>query len=47
MYTLGKEELILNSQGESSISYADYAMALVDEIENAAHIQERISVVSK
>lgn len=47
MYTLGKEELILNSQGESTISYADYAMALVDEIEHAAHIQERISVVSK
>lgn len=46
-YTLGEEELILNSQGESTISYADYAIALVDEIENAKHIKERISVVSK
>lgn len=46
-YTLGGEELIFNSKGESTISYADYAIALVDEIENAKHIRERISVVSK
>ena len=29
-YTLGGEELILNANGESEISYADYALALVD-----------------
>lgn len=44
-YILGGEELILNSKGESIISYADYAAALVDEIENGNHINERISVV--
>ena len=46
-YTLGGEELVLNSKGESVISYADYAIAMVDEIEKGNHIRERISVVSK
>lgn len=46
-YILGGEELILNSKGESVISYADYAIALVDEIESGKHIKERISVVSE
>ena len=46
-YTLGGEELILNANGESEISYADYALALVDEIINNKHNKERISVVSK
>lgn len=44
-YTLGGEELILNSKGESIISYADYAIAMVDEIVSGNHIQQRISVV--
>ena len=44
-YILGGEELTLNSRGESIISYADYAIAMVDEIESGNHIQERISVV--
>lgn len=46
-YILGGEELTLNDRGESIISYADYAIALVDEITNGNHIQERISVVRK
>jgi putative NADH-flavin reductase len=44
-YILGGEELTLNDRGESIISYADYAIAMVDEIEKGSHIQERISVV--
>ena len=44
-YILGGEELTLNSKGESIISYADYAIAMVDEIEKGGHIQQRISVV--
>ncbi len=44
-YLLGGEELKLNDKGESIISYADYAIAMVDEIENGNHIHERISVV--
>ena len=46
-YILGGEELTLNSKGESVISYADYAVAMVDEIVNGNHIQQRISVVEE
>lgn len=46
-YILGGEELILNSKGESVISYADYAVAMVDEAMDGNHIQQRISVVSE
>lgn len=46
-YILAGEELTLNSKGESIISYADYAVALVDEIEKGTHIQQRISVVAE
>lgn len=46
-YILGGEELTLNEKGESIISYADYAIAMVDEIVRGGHIQERISVVRK
>ena len=44
-YILAGEELTLNSKGESIISYADYAIAMVDEIEKGDHIGQRISVV--
>lgn len=46
-YILGGEELVLNSKGESVISYADYAIAMVDEIISGNHIQKRISVVAE
>ncbi|MDO4167272.1 MAG: NAD(P)-dependent oxidoreductase [Eubacteriales bacterium] len=46
-YILAGEELTLNEKGESIISYADYAVAMVDEITKGNHIQERISVVRK
>lgn len=46
-YILAGEELTLNSKGESIISYADYAIAMIDEITNGSHIQQRISVVRK
>lgn len=44
-YILGGDELVLNGKGESVISYADYAVALVDELERGNHLRERISVV--
>ena len=44
-YIKAGEELTLNSKNESIISYADYAIALVDEIEQGGHSQQRISVV--
>lgn len=46
-YILGGEELTLNERGESIISYADYAIAMVDEIESGDHVRQRISVVRK
>ena len=46
-YILGGEDLILNEKGESIISYADYVIAMVDEITKGNHIQQRISVVRK
>ena len=45
-YILGGEELTLNSKGESTVSYADYAIAVIDEAENGGNIQKRISVVA-
>ena len=44
-YILAGEEFKLNSKNESIISYADYAIAMVDEIEKGQHIKQRISVV--
>ena len=44
-YILGGEELTLNAAGESVISYADYALGMVDLIESGAHVGERVSLV--
>ncbi len=46
-YLLGGEEYFVNGKGESRISYADYAIAMIDEIENADNIQKRFSVIGK
>ena len=46
-YILAGEELKLNSRGESVISYADYAVAMIDEAEKGNHIRQRISVVAE
>lgn len=42
-FRLGKDTLLSNEHG-SRISFEDYAIALVDEIENPAHIRERFTV---
>ena len=46
-YILAGEELTLNANGESVISYADYAIAMVDEAVKGNHIKQRISVVKE
>ena len=46
-YILGGEELTLNARGESVISYADYAVAMIDEAADGDHIRQRISVVAR
>lgn len=46
-YSAGGEEIMVNGKGESQISYADYAVAMVDEAENGRHINARFTVVSE
>ena len=48
-YILGGEELTLSEDGVSEISYADYAIAMVDEAERTddVHVGKRISVVRR
>ena len=46
-YLLGGEEYFVNDKGESRISYADYAIAMIDETESAAHVKQRFSVIGK
>jgi len=42
-FRLGKDELLVNEKG-SSISFEDYAVALVDEVEKPAHSRQRFTV---
>lgn len=46
-YRSGKDNLLVNSKGESYISYSDYAIAVLDEIEHPQHINERFTVVGE
>nr|WP_318540326.1 NAD(P)-dependent oxidoreductase [Terribacillus saccharophilus] len=46
-YQTGGDVMILNKKGDSYISYADYAIAVLDEIEKPAHQNERFSVVGE
>ncbi|ASA20873.1 NAD(P)-dependent oxidoreductase [Paenibacillus donghaensis] len=46
-YVKGKDQLLVNSTGESYVSYEDYAIAIIDEIEQPQHIRERFTVVSE
>lgn len=43
-FRLGNEQLLVNEQGESRISNQDFAVALIDELENPAHSQQRFTV---
>lgn len=42
-FRLGKDELLIGENG-SSISYEDYAIAMVDEVEAPAHVGQRFTV---
>lgn len=42
-FRLGKDQLLTNEKG-SSISFADYAIALADEVEKPAHSRQRFTV---
>lgn len=43
-YIIGGDEVILNKSGKSYISYADYAIAMIDEAENDKFNQKRFTV---
>lgn len=45
---VGKDELLMDRHGKSEISYADYAIGMVDEIANEhPHLRERITFAAK
>lgn len=44
-YRIGGETFMTDAEGKSRISYADYAMAMIDEAEQGKHAKERISVI--
>lgn len=46
-YTLGTDVAIKNSVNRSYITYEDYALALVDELENKSFIRQRFTAVSE
>lgn len=43
-FRLGTKELVSDAKGESKISFADYAIAIVDELEKPAHRKGSFSV---
>jgi hypothetical protein len=43
-FRLGKEDLLIAADGNSSISFADYAIAMLDEVERPAHSRQRFTV---
>ncbi len=44
IYRIGGDEMLLDKKGKSKISMEDFAVALIDEVENSAHVRERFSV---
>ena len=42
-FRLGKDQLLISDKG-SHISWEDYAIAAVDELEKPAHIREQFTV---
>ncbi|MCD8262164.1 MAG: NAD(P)H-binding protein [Bacteroides sp.] len=43
-FRLGKDDLIVDTRGNSTISVEDYAVTMVDELENPHHHQERFII---
>ena len=43
-FRLGKDNVVANDAGESKISYDDYAIAMVDELEQGNNIRRRFTV---
>jgi putative NADH-flavin reductase len=43
-FRLGSDHLLRDDAGESKISFADYAIAMADELESHAHSRERFTI---
>lgn len=43
-FQIGKDNLITNNKGESTISVEDYALAMIDEVENPQHHNSRFTI---
>jgi putative NADH-flavin reductase len=43
-FRLGQDELLVSSEGRSWISFADFAIALIDEVETPKHSRQRFTV---
>mgnify|MGYP000006008596 FL=1 len=43
-FRLGKDDLVVDAEGNSHISVQDYAVAMVDELEKPAHHKERFTI---
>lgn len=43
-YRLGKDDLIVDSNGNSHITVSDYAKAMVDELDTPSHHKERFTI---
>ncbi|CRM84626.1 NAD(P)-dependent oxidoreductase [Pseudomonas sp. 8 R 14] len=43
-FRLGQDDLLVSSDGSSSISFADYAIAMLDEVETPKHSRQRFTV---
>ena len=43
-YTLGKDHLLIGADGKSWITFADFAIAMIDELEKPAHSRQRFTV---
>lgn len=43
-FRLGTDQLVTAADGKSSISYDDYAIALVDELDVPRHVRKRFTI---
>ena len=43
-FRLGSDRLLINSEGKSWISFADFAIAMLDEVEQPKHSRQRFTV---
>ena len=43
-FRLGKDQMLVDTNGTSRISTEDYAMAMIDEVEHPTHVRQRFTV---